>query len=101
MLRVLSGGVVGLLKASRWKRSLLSACLDYRFRLPARNWHSLSKDVSNQPRAIEREGDLARFPTNCNVNGSDPHDCFTSTPAARNTQIVVVRRRLDERRSLL
>jgi hypothetical protein len=33
-------------------------------------------NVSDQLRAIEREGrDLARFPTNRNVN--DPHDCFT------------------------
>ena len=33
------------------------------------------------PARLSARGGLARFPTNCNVNDSDPHHCFTSTPA--------------------
>jgi hypothetical protein len=36
------------------------------------------QDVSDQPRAIEREARRRATSHNCSVSGSDPHDCFTS-----------------------
>ena len=78
-----------------------SACLDLIAGVDLAAISSLSH-VSDQLRAIGARRETCRvFPINCNVYASDPHDCFTSTPAVPFAEMAVIPARSYHRRQRL